>query len=160
VTFEFELKVPRTIDLYLHTVNDGDIEVRDVKGSFEIKNVNGNVTMTGISGSGNASSVNGSVTVGFRENPVDRCLFNTVNGGVEVSFQDPLSAELHLKTFNGKAYTDFDVTAAPKSIPRISEKRGRKIYRAGNAYVVRVGEGGPQLAFDTLNGSIHILKHQ
>jgi len=160
VTFDFELKVPKTIDLYLHTVNDGDIEVRDVSGSFEIKNVNGSVMMFGISGSGHASSVNGSLTVGFRENPVGKCVFRTVNGGVEVTFQDPLSAELHLKTFNGKAYTDFDVTAVPKTIPRIKEKRGKRVYRGGDDYVVRVGEGGPQLAFDTLNGSIHILKNQ
>ncbi len=160
VTFDFELKVPRNLDLYLHTVSDGDIGVRDVTGSYEIKNVNGDVRMSGISGSGHASSVNGSLTVGFRENPVDKCLFRTVNGGVEVSFQDPLSAELHLKTFNGKAYTDFDVTAAPRTIPTIKERRGKKTYRGGDAYVVRVGEGGPRLAFDTLNGSIHILKHQ
>ena len=159
VTFDFELKVPKFIDLYLHTVNEGDIEVRDVSGSFEIKNVNGSVVMSGISGSGHASSVNGSLTVGFRENPAEKCFFRTVNGGVEVTFQDPLSAELHLKTFNGKAYSDFDVTAVPKTIPRIKEKRGKRIYRGGDDYVVRVGEGGPQLAFDTLNGSIYILKN-
>lgn len=160
VTFEFEFKVPKNLNLYLHTVNDGDIEVRGVNGSFEIKNVNGSVTMNGISGAGHASSVNGSLRIGFNENPADECLFRTVNGSVEVSFQDPLSAELHLKTFNGKAYTDFDVTPAPKAIPKIKEKKGKRTYRTGDAYVVRVGEGGPQLAFDTLNGSIHILKHQ
>ncbi len=160
VSFDFALKVPRTLNLYLHTVNDGDIEVRDVNGSFEIKNVNGNVTMTGVSGSGHASSVNGSLRVGFKTNPEEECTFRTVNGSVEVSFQDPLAADLYLKTFNGKAYTDFDVTAAPKTVPAVSEKRGKKIYRAGDAYVVRSGGGGPRLAFDTLNGSIHILKHQ
>lgn len=160
VSFDFELKVPRTLNLYLHTVNDGDIEVRDVSGTFEVKNVNGNVMMTGISGSGHASSVNGSLRVDFRVNPVEECAFRTVNGSVEVSFQDPLSADLLLKTFNGKAYTDFDVTAAPRTIPAIKEKRGKRIYRAGDTYVVRAGSGGPRLAFDTLNGSIHILKHQ
>jgi hypothetical protein len=160
VSFDFELKVPRTLNLYLHTVSDGDIEVRDVAGAFEIKNVNGNVTMNGVSGSGHASSVNGSVYVGFKKNPEEECAFRTVNGSVEVSFQDPLSADLFLKTFNGKAYTDFDVTPVPRTVPAIREKRGKKIYRAGDAYVVRAGVGGPRLAFDTLNGSIHILKHQ
>ncbi|MEX1137833.1 MAG: hypothetical protein WEB33_02970 [Bacteroidota bacterium] len=160
VSFDFELKVPKTLNLYLHTVNDGDIKVRDVNGEFEIKNVNGNVTMTGISGAGHASSVNGSLQIGFRVNPADECTFRTVNGSVEVFFQDPLAAELLLKTFNGKAYTDFDVTAAPRTIPTIKEKRGKKIYRGGDAYIVRTGGGGPQLAFDTLNGSIRILKHQ
>ncbi|MEX2117186.1 MAG: hypothetical protein WEB37_09875 [Bacteroidota bacterium] len=160
VKFDFELKVPRALNLYFHTVNDGDIEVRDVSGSFEIKNVNGGVTMTGIAGAGHVSSVNGSLQIGFRENPVEECLFQTVNGSVEVSFQDPLSAELLLKTFNGKAYTDFDVTAAPRTIPTIKEKHGKKTYRGGDAYVVLAGGGGPQLAFDTLNGSIHILRNQ
>ncbi|MEX2117270.1 MAG: DUF4097 family beta strand repeat-containing protein [Bacteroidota bacterium] len=160
VSFDFELKVPRSLNLYLHTVNDGDIEVRDVSGSFEIKNVNGDVTMTEISGSGHASTVNGSLRVGFKMNPAEECTFRTVNGSVEVSFRDPFSADLFLKTLNGKAYTDFDVTAVPRTVPAIREKRGKKIYRAGDAYAVRAGRGGPRLAFDTLNGSIHILKHQ
>jgi hypothetical protein len=40
------------------------------------------------------------------------------------------------------------------------EKRGmRYVYRRNRAYSVRVGKGGPEFSFDTLNGSIYVLKH-
>jgi len=159
VIFDFELMVPRTVDLYLRTVNDGEIEVEGVRGVFEIKNVNGGVTMKNIVGSGRFTTVNGSLRIDFSENPVDECLFRTVNGKIEVSFQDPLSADLMMKTFNGKAYTDFDVVGIPAMKPAARERRGRTVFKAGDAYAVRAGGGGPKLGFDTLNGSIYILKH-
>jgi len=159
VSYDFELKVPRTTGLYLRTVNDGDIEVTDVEGEFEVGNVNGDVTMTNVAGSGKVGTVNGSLEVSFRKNPSNNCSFRTVNGKVDVTFQESLSADLVLRTFNGKAYTDFDFAPADRPKLRKEEKRGRKLFRLGDDYTVRVGEGGPQLAFDTLNGNINIKKY-
>lgn len=160
VEFDFEVKVPKNVEIFLRTVNDGDIEVRNFDGPFEVKNVNGSVEMIDIAGSGRASTVNGSLRAVFRDNPTDDCAFQTVNGKVEVTFQEPLSAELELKTFNGNAYTEFDAIPLPRPPMVAQERKGKKVYRRENWYSVRVGEGGPRLSFDTLNGNIHILKHQ
>jgi len=159
VSFDFEIKVPRTTGLYLRTVNDGDIEVKDVEGEFEIRNVNGDITMTNVAGSGRVGTVNGSLEVTFQKNPADDCFFHTVNGRVDVTFPENLSADIILKTFNGKAYTDFDFVPADRAKLRTTEKRGKKLFKLGDEYTVRVGEGGPQLAFDTLNGNINIKKY-
>ena len=159
VTVDFELKVPRKTNVYLRTVGDGDVTVKKVEGEFEVKNVNGGIDMTDIVGSGKASTVNGEVTVKFSQNPLGDCYFHTVNGSIEVTMQENLSADLRLKTFNGQVYTDYDVQALPVQAPVEREFGRRRVYRSGNSFGVRVGGGGPTLAFETLNGTINILKH-
>jgi len=158
VEYEFTLKVPRSTDLYLRTVEGGDISVDDVGGTFQIKNVNGAVRLTNIAGSGEASTVNGSLRLLFRENPTGDCAFRTVNGRVDVSFLPSFSADIAVKTFNGEAYTDFDYQLCPPEPVRKISRNGRSMYRWGTESVVRVGDGGPRISFDTLNGDIEIRK--
>lgn len=158
VRFDIEVRVPRSVDLYLRTVGSGDIEVDGVTGSFEIRNVNGHVALLDVAGSGRASTVNGSVEVRFRENPREDCAFRTVNGMITAAFQEPLAADLFLKTFNGHAYTDFDVVPIVEPLQTMRKRGGKTIYRYGDHSLVRAGDGGPRVSFDTLNGSISIVK--
>ncbi len=160
VAFDFELKVPRKTDFFVKTVNDGDISVRGLEGDFEVGNVNGGVDMQDIAGSGMACTVNGPVNVVFSKNPLHDCRFKTVNGKVDVEFRDGFSADLSFETFNGSVYTDFDVQSVPRK-PRAVESHGtRKVYLNDKSFAVRIGQGGPNLSFDTLNGNIHILKRE
>ena len=62
-----------------------------------------------------------------------------------------------LKTFNGGAYTDFPVTALPRAAPVAERRDGKFVYRADKSTSVRIGNGGPEYKFDTLNGSIRII---
>ncbi len=159
--FDFELKVPRNTDCTLKTINDGSITASGVTGRFEVRNVNGAIDMAGITGSGTAKTVNGNVSVRFDRNPEARCGFATVNGTIDVTMRSDLSADLRLKTFNGEVYTDFDVTGLPHPSPTAKRAGHRTTYRSDDYSVVRAGEGGPELDFETLNGDIRILKlHQ
>ena len=69
VRMDFELRVPRNVDLQVSTVNEGQVRIRDVKGSYDVSNVNGGIEMTSVAGSGSAHTVNGAVKVSFTENP-------------------------------------------------------------------------------------------
>ena len=60
---------------------------------------------------------------------------------------------------NGAAYTDFETTLAlPKTAEAVERSNGKFVYRPDRAQNVRVGSGGPELSFDTLNGTIRIKK--
>jgi opacity protein-like surface antigen len=155
VEYDFEIRVPMNTGTSLKTVNSGDIEVRNVTGDFSVHNVNGDIDMKEVAGSGNATTVNGSIVVTFGKNPAGECAFKTVNGKVDVEFPEPVSAALRLKTMNGDVYTDFPVKHVPQKAS-YSEKRGKKIYRSGDSFVVEAGGGGPELTFDTLNGDIYL----
>jgi hypothetical protein len=161
VYYGFTVKVPFKTDLVLSTVLDGDLEVRDVEGRFDVRNVNGKVRLSDVSGSGDARTVNGGVTVVFKRHPDGACLFKTVNGDVEVDFPGEPSADFRVKTMHGEVYSDFDVTYLPKAPPvreERPEKGGKYVYRSEGYFGVRAGKGGPEIKLDTLTGDILIAK--
>jgi hypothetical protein len=156
VTMDFELTVPRSTNLYLKTVNNGEIKVDKIKGDFDIENVNGGIVMRELSGSGRAYALNGEVNIEFTENPVEDCFFGSLNGDVTVEFLPNLSADLRLKIFNGSVFTDFEVTGLPQRSPTSKRKNGKFIYQADKSFGARVGSGGPEIEFDGFNGNIYI----
>ena len=82
----------------------------------------------------------------------------TINGEIEAEFPPALSADIRFKTFNGQAYTDFDVAALPSAAPRFERVGGKAMYRADKFTGVRIASGGVEHRFETLNGNIRILK--
>jgi len=159
VKYDFTIRVPRDARLRLCTINGGDLIVNATGGGFVVDNVNGRIEMNGVAGSGRAHTVNGPVKVTFTANPTEASSFKTVNGNVDVSFVDGLSADFAMKTFNGGLFTDFDVQPLAGKTAATAERRdGRFVYRANEFTRVRVGRGGPEISFETLNGNVHALR--
>src|SRR5712691_9685089 len=159
VKMDFQLQVPRDIDIKIKTVNEGRVSVRDINGSFLVRNVNGDIQIHNIAGSGTARTVNGPVKVSFRQNPREASDFQTVNGNIELQFARDLSADFRFKTFNGGIYSDFPVTALPVSAMQ-QERRGSKVvFRADRYTGARIASGGPQIKIENLNGDIRILEN-
>ena len=157
VTYNFVIHAPRATALRLRTVN-GEVKAENTSGKFDVRTVNGGLSMTGIAGEGSAQTVNGSAVISFRENPKADTSFKSVNGKLEVTFQPSLSANLRVKTLNGGAYTDFEGTAMATPASAAERNNGRLVYRSNQFSNIRVGSGGPELSFETLNGSIRIQK--
>jgi hypothetical protein len=155
VTYDIDVEVPRAARAVVSTVNHGDVRVDGMAGDFDVSNVNGGIAMTRVSGSGDVHTVNGPIRIEFARNPAGASSFKSVNGQLDMSFQPGLSADLLFKTFNGQIYSDFDV--ASRATPVETERKdGRYVYRSNRLQGGRAGQGGPQLSFDTLNGSIRL----
>ncbi len=158
VEYEFEVRVPANASLELRTVNHGSILVEHSNGDFELHNVNGGIEISDASGSGTVKTVNGGIKASFRQNPKSPCSFKTVNGGVVAYFEPNLAADFHVKTLNGDVYTDYELTALPSVMPDAEHQGRRIVYRTHRQARLRSGNGGPEHEFDTLNGTIRILK--
>jgi hypothetical protein len=159
VKMDFNVHVPRDIDIKVKTVNEGRVKVSNVNGSFVVRNVNGDIEMDNMAGSGTARTVNGPVIVSFRQNPRENSEFKTVNGNVELRFAHDLSADFRFKTFNGGIYSDFPVTALPVHAIQAEHKGGKVVYRADRFTSARVNAGGPEIQIENLNGDIRILEN-
>ena len=159
VVFDFHVRVPADAELDLRTVNGGHVRAENSNADFIVHNVNGGIELREMAGSGEAITVNGGVDVTFRENPRTPSTFRSVNGTLAVSFRPNLSADFHCKTMNGGIYTDFEASATPMQSVT-SERQGTKyVYRSNGFSSIRIGgTGGPIHKFDTLNGSIRIIK--
>ena len=159
VKMDFQVQVPRDIDIKVKTVNEGRVSVRDINGSFVVRNVNGDIQIRNIAGSGSAQTVNGPVKVSFRQNPREASGFETVNGNIELQFARDLSADFRFKTFNGGIYTDFPVTALPVQGMREEHHGSKVVFRADRYTGARINSGGPQIKVENLNGDIRILEN-
>jgi len=155
VRFDFTIRVPRDASLRLCTVNGGDVIVNGTRGDFDVDNVNGLIEMRQVTGSGQAHTVNGPVTVTFTANPAKTSSFKTVNGNVDVSFLEGLAADFAMKTMNGGLFTDFEAqTLASRAATAGERRNGKFVYRGNEFTRVRVGNGGPEITFETLNGNV------
>jgi DUF4097 and DUF4098 domain-containing protein YvlB len=155
VVLNFEIQVPFDTEVVLKTVNQGDIQVKKTTGDYDIHGLNGGIEMEDVAGSGLVSTLNGTVKVTYSKNPAKATQFKTLNGAVDVYFRDGLNADLKFKKLNGGIYTDFDVTSMPESDAGAS-RNGKFLYRSEGRISGRTGKGGPELSFETLNGSIRL----
>lgn len=160
VVYDFALKVPREVSLGLRTVNEGSIHISGTDGEFEVRNVSGGIEMLDVAGAGTVHTVNGPVRVLFRRNPASPSSFRTINGDVVVLFGPSLDANLRLETLNGELYSDVDATRLAALQPVGERRNGKFVYKADRAVGLRVGRGGPELRFETLNGDICILQRE
>ena len=160
VSFDFTVQAPRDTNVRLRTVNRGNIRVENIAGTFDVENINGGLELLEVSGSGHAYALNRPVKVLFSGNPAAASDFGSLNGDVDISFRPGLSADLWMKTFNGHAYTDFDVSALPGRAGVREQRDGKFVYKTSEFFGVRAGNGGPELKFDAFNGDIRIRNRE
>ena len=159
VHMDFELQVPLKTELNVRTVNQGNIRIENVSGDYSVRNVNGSIEMLGVGGAGIAKTVNGGLKIRFRENPTASSQFASVNGSVELSFQDNLAADFRFKTFNGGVYSDFPMAALPQRPATEEHRNGKFVFHSDRFTGGRVGNGGPEIRVENLNGDIRVLKN-
>jgi DUF4097 and DUF4098 domain-containing protein YvlB len=159
VHMDFELQVPAKTELNVQTVNQGNIRIENVSGDYSVHNVNGSIDMLDVGGAGTVKTVNGGIQVRFRENPAASSTFASVNGSVELSFQDNLAADFRFKTFNGAVYTDFPMSALPQKPATEEHRNGKFVFHSDRFTGGRVGNGGPEIKVENLNGDIRVLKN-
>jgi hypothetical protein len=158
VRMDFQLQVPRALELKLKTVNGGHVTVRNVAGNFSIHNVNGPIELQNMAGSGKAKTVNGGVKVSFRENPKENSDFGTINGSVELAFAPGLSADFRFKTFNGEIYSDYQFSPLPARNVSQDRHNGKFIFHTDRFTGGRIGAGGPEIKAENINGEIRVLE--
>ncbi|MEM8960274.1 MAG: DUF4097 family beta strand repeat-containing protein [Acidobacteriota bacterium] len=156
----FDIKVPRRASLNLRTVNNGDVEVRDIEGELDLGNTNGDIAAYDISGSITAATTNGDVTVTMTKVTANKAMaFTTLNGDIDVTFPSNLKADLRMRSSYGDLLTDFDVqvSAAPPKIER--EATGSRVQvKVENEVSAKVGGGGPEFTFKSFHGDVVVRK--
>ncbi|MFB0496778.1 hypothetical protein ABID99_003015 [Mucilaginibacter sp. OAE612] len=162
VKLEYTVKVPYGMNLCVSTVNDGNVEVKDVYGALKVNNVNGGITIANAKGTTSAHTINGPLNVTYLSVPPDASSYYTLNGKLEVTYPANLAADLEFKSMNGQFYTDFpDAEILPTRVSKTESKSGSSTtYKLSKNNGVRIGAGGKLFKFETLNGNIYIKKQQ
>ncbi|MFL9483884.1 hypothetical protein ACI6Q2_13990 [Chitinophagaceae bacterium LWZ2-11] len=163
VRLDYTIKVPFNSNLCVSTVNRGNVDVKDVYGALKVNNVNGGITIVNAKGTTNARTINGPLTINYLSIPPDASSYFSLNGTLKVTYPSSLSADLEFKSMNGKFYTDFENTEVlPSKVVKLESKKdeGSTVYKLSKSSQIRIGSGGKDFKFETLNGNIYIQKQQ
>lgn len=143
VRIDFEVRVPRGVDLAVRTVN-GNVEARSIAGDVDANTVNGQIVVDA-AGTVQAHTVNGAIRATSGASRWSGTLdFKTVNGSITVALPSDANAEVEATTVNGGLSTDFPLT--------IQARRAWGPRRIEGT----IGAGGGKLKLATVNGAIRI----
>jgi DUF4097 and DUF4098 domain-containing protein YvlB len=142
VSVHFVVRVPAYANVDANTVN-GSVEVAELRGRVEANTVNGNVEAASSGGPVRARTVNGSIHA-RGQITADGLDYSTVNGSIEIELPANASADVSLRTTNGRVTSDFPITFTGEINPRRIE--------------AKLGDGGPTLRARTVNGGIRLRK--
>ncbi|MBD2769852.1 hypothetical protein IC235_18335 [Hymenobacter sp. BT664] len=158
--FDFVVKVPYELNLHVSTVNHGAVLVQDVAGLLHVANVNGPITLKNVKGATQAHTVNGDVDASYATNPTGASSYHTINGRIRVHYPASLGADVQFKSMHGEFYTDFpNAETMPVQVTKNKEGQGGgTVYRLSKDTAVRIGKGGANLRFETLNGDVTVAK--
>lgn len=156
----YSVRVPYQLNLRVSTVNGGAVLVQDVRGLLSAGNVNGPITLRHVRGTTQAHTVNGNVEADYLANPPGASSYHTLNGHIKVHYPADFAADLHFQSLHGELYTDFSTaTVLPARVTQNQQGRGDgTVYQFTEQTTVRLGKGGPEVRFETLNGDVTITK--
>ncbi len=158
---QFDIQVPASADLNVSTVNDGEIFVAGVLGQVDASNINGDVTVVGLRQCGNFKTINGEIEVGFARTPEGECRFKTINGDITTRLPADAGVNLSLDVGHGSIRSEFELTALPLpvAVKKSPSPQGGTHYRITRATGLRLGPGGVNFKFESLNGDIEIKQN-
>lgn len=143
VSVHFVVKIPASARVEASTVNGG-LVVDGTTADIDAETVNGDVDARSNGGRVQASTVNGSITVRTTAANANGLEYETVNGSITIELPAHTNANVNLSTVNGRISSDFPLTLDGNINPR----RIR----------AKLGEGGPTIRANTVNGSIRLRK--
>lgn len=160
--YDFTLKVPKNMNLYLSTINEGNVEVKDVSGSLVVNNVNGAISLSQIAGLAKVHTINGDVTLEYQDLPKEASSYYTLNGDINAMFPKGLKADMTFKSFNGDFYTNIEKLEYKQAMVEKNEtgKAGGLAYKVDSRSAISVGGGGVALDFETFNGDVFVKEQQ
>lgn len=156
--FDYTIKVPQQLNVSVSTVNGGQVSIQDVAGRLRALNVNGGISIRNAKGATEARTVNGNVDASYASSPSGASSYHTINGQITAIYPADLAANLHFKSFHGELFTDFpQAELLPTQVSQHKQKDGSGTkYKLTKDTAVRLGKGGPDLRFETLNGNVTI----
>jgi DUF4097 and DUF4098 domain-containing protein YvlB len=141
---EYTLTVPRSARLDSIELINGGLDITGVTGDVRASSINGRVTARGLTGEARLSTINGRLEAVFDRLDASKPItLSSVNGSVALTLPSDSNAELKASTVHGGIRNDFGLPV----------RRGKYV---GRDLAGRLGQGGPRIKLDNVNGSITI----
>jgi DUF4097 and DUF4098 domain-containing protein YvlB len=145
---EYILTVPRKAMLETVELVNGSLDIDGVEGDVKASSINGKVAARGLMGEAKLSTINGQLHAIFTKlddaKPVS---LTSVNGNVSLIIPSDANAAVRASTVHGGISNDFGLQV------RVGEYVGQNLEG-------QIGNGGPRVKLENVNGSIKISHAQ
>src|SRR6185295_14684922 len=129
--------------------SSSEINIRCAKGRVEAQTAGGSIALTGIGGDVDASTASGEIAFKGPIRPDGRYRLKSLSGEVEMAIQEsPPGFTATLVTYNGEIETVFRLKISSPMSGGPINRRITGVY----------GDGQAQLALDSFNGAVRIVK--
>jgi hypothetical protein len=157
-TVDFDIKVPANFSLKLISLDNGNIEIVNVKGEMEVENINGDISLRNISGSAVLSSVYGKISASFRDvTPNAPMMFTSFEGDITVTLPQSINARMKMKSEKGQILSDFEMKPAKRQ-PVVNKVDSTRIFSLEDWVIYDVNTSGPEYIIRTYNGNVILRK--
>lgn len=154
----YRVELPKDIALYLYTIMEGDVIVKNSSAQVSASNVNGAITLDQVAQVARAKTVNGDININLQEVPRVAGDFSTINGDITLKVPSSIKATSSFKTFNGHFYTNLkSVDEMTSGVIKKNDENGFK-YKVDNKREIKFDGGGIQLDFETFNGDVYLTQ--
>lgn len=153
-----KVKVPKNTNLDISTINNGDITITDIDAKkLSVNNINGAIDMVDVAGKTYVNAINKDINIYYSKNPNEDSVYESINGDINISFAGEPDAEVVYQTMHGDMYTAFDVAMMAPLVQQSSKQKEHGIqYKLDANSRLKIGDGGPEYRFETLNGDIKL----
>ncbi len=150
------IKVPKSSNLYVHTIEDGNIYIENVDGDIDVKCNDGEVIeLKDVSGSIIANALDGDIFATFKGMTSDKpMMFKSLDGVIDLTFPQELKATLNITAIEGGLYTDFDIDLTSEWV----KDEHRSGYLMSRVSKGTIGGGGTEITLYALDDDIIIRK--
>lgn len=156
---DVQVRVPRGILLDGSTINNGILKISGDFKEVKASNVNGDLNLKQLTSKTEASTVNGDIDISYDQPPTENSSYRTINGTIDIEMPDDLSADVYFKSLHGDLYTNYDIKKLQPEVRKETDSHTSSVrYRVDKFSPVRIGDGGPKLTFDVLNGDVYLRK--
>lgn len=140
---EYTLTVPRTIRLDEIKLINGSLDITGVTGEVRASCINGRLEAQNLAGRADLSTINGRLEGKFDRLSGSSVDLKSVNGSIELTIPSDSKAEIVASTVSGGIENDFGL--------RVNHHRF-----VGHDLRGELGNGGPQIKLENVNGRIEI----
>jgi DUF4097 and DUF4098 domain-containing protein YvlB len=145
---EYTLTVPRKAMLETVELVNGSLDIDGVEGDVKAISINGKVVARGLMGEARLSTINGQLHATFTKlDEAKPISLTSVNGGVNLIIPSDSNAGIRASTVHGGISNDFGLQV----------RHGEYV---GHNLDGQIGNGGPRIKLENVNGSIKITHAQ
>jgi DUF4097 and DUF4098 domain-containing protein YvlB len=147
-TVEYSLTVPRKAVLESIELVNGSLDIDGVEGNVKASSINGKVNARGLLGEAKLSTINGPLFATFTQLDESKSItLNSVNGHLTLVIPSDSNASIRAGTVHGGISNDFGLQV----------RHGEYV---GHNLDGQIGNGGPRIKLDNVNGAIKISHAQ